>query len=333
MQKPIVVLGALLTLQLALAVSLNLGRDRHRAFEPEEKLLAVDASEVDGIRIEAGDGARVRLERRDGQWRLPELSGFPADQASVTRLVERLSDLDKGWPVATTASASRRFKVADAAFERKLTLSKGDATLAALFVGTSPGFRKVHVRVPGEDAVHAVEFSAFEANAKAEDWIDKGVLALGADDIQRVDLPGLSLTREEGRLVVAELQQGEETVDDEATRLLDRIAGLRVRAVLGTEDKPEYRQDQPALRYSIALESGGEQEYVFSQPEEADYYVLKTSQRDEYFKVDTWAVEPLKEAVRSNLVRQAGSDTAAAEDDQPGGEAEQNEEESGAGTS
>ena len=333
MKNSVLILGVLLTLQLALAVSLNLGRDRHRAFEPEEKLLNVDAGEVDTIRIDGGDGDHVTLERQEGEWRLPELSGFPANQADVDRLINRLADLDKGWPVATTGSASRRFKVADTAFERKLTLSKGDRAMAALFVGTSPGFRKVHVRVPGEDAIYAVEFSAFEANVKPDDWIDKGVLAQPADGIQWVDLPDLSLKRKDGGLVVADLQEGEETVDDEARRLLERIAGLRVRGVLGTEEKQEYRQDRPELRYRIALESGDEQTYVFSKPDEADYYVLKASQRDEYFKVDTWDVDPLREAGRNNLVRQAGGDTAAAEEGQPAEEAERGEAQTGAGAS
>ena len=274
------------------------------------------------------------LERSDGQWRLPDLSGFSAEQASVVRLLERLSDLDKGWPVATTGSAARRFKVADTAFERKLTLSQGDETVAALFVGSSPGFRKVHVRVPGEEAIYAVEFSAFEVNAKPDDWIDKAVLSRRVEDIRRVDLPELSLSREQGKLVVAALDPGEETVEEEAKRLVDRIAGLRIRSVLGTEEKPEYRQDQPALRVSVALESGDEQQYVFSKPDEADYYVLKASHRDEYFKVDSWAVDPLKEAMRANLVRRTADETATAEEDQPGEGAEQGDSETGgAGTS
>ncbi len=333
MRRSMVILGALLALQVVLAVSLNLGRDSYRAFEPEEKLLALDAGRVDGIRIVAGDGGEVLLEKRDGQWRLPGLSGFPADQAAAERLVERLTALDKGWPVATTGSASRRFKVADGAFERKLTLAKGDETLAVLFVGTSPGFRKVHVRVPGEESIYAVEFSAFEANAEADDWIDKGVLSQPSDDIQRVDLPGLSLSREDGRLVVTELMEGEETIEDEARRLLDRIAGLRVRSVLGTEQKPEYRQDQPLLRYSVALESGVQREYVVSKPEDADYYVLKASQRDEYFKMDTWAVDPLREVLRTTLVRQTAADTASAKENPTGEAVKESPAEPGAGAS
>ncbi len=333
MRRSIVILGALLALQVVLAVSLNLGRDSYRAFEPEEKLLAVDAGRVDGIHILDGDGGEIMLEKREGQWRLPGLSGFPADQAAAERLVERLTTLDKGWPVATTGSASRRFKVADGAFERQVTLSKGDETLAVLFIGPSPGFRKVHVRVPGEESIYAAEYSAFEANAKTDDWLDKGVLAQPADDIQRVDLPGLSLSRQDGQLVVTGLEEGEETIEDEARRLLDRIAGLRIRSVLGTEQKAEYRQDEPLLRYSIALESGVQRDYVFSKPENADYYVLKASQREEYFKVDTWAVDPLKEAMRNTLVRQTTADTASAKENPTGEAAEEIPADPGAGAS
>ena len=333
MKKPIVILTALLALQLALAVGLNLGRDQYRAFEPEEKLLAVDAGDVDGLRIDAGEGQHVLMEKQEDQWRLPDLAGFPADQGSVARLLERLAGLEKGWPVATTAGASKRFKVSDPGFERKLTLSKGEETLAALLVGTSPGFRKVHVRVPGEDEIYAVGFSAFEANAKSDDWIDKGVLAQQADEIERIDMPGLTLNREDGRLLVADLDEGEETAEDEARRLVDRIAGLRIRAVLGTEEKPEYDRDQSELRYSIALASGAEQEYVFFKPEQADHYVLKASHRDEYFQVDTWAVDPVKEVTRAKLVREKVAGTAAAEEGTEDEQTEQGDSATDAGTS
>ena len=46
MRKSIIVLSALLALQLALAVGLNMGRDQYRAFEPEEKLLTLDTGDV-----------------------------------------------------------------------------------------------------------------------------------------------------------------------------------------------------------------------------------------------------------------------------------------------
>lgn len=313
MKKWITILSALLILQIVLAVSLNLAREDYRAFDPQEKLLSFDAGTVDGIQIDGEGEEGLVLKKRDGLWQLPALSGFPADQGSVDRLLEKLAGLEKGWPVATTAGAARRFKVAEAAFERRLTLSQGGETRATLYVGTSPGFRKVHVRVPDQDDIHAVEFSAFEAGVKPGDWTDKAALAHKAADILRAELPGFTLQRQDGRLTVDGLREGEETVEDEAKRLLDGLSGLRIRAVLGTEAKPEYRQGEPALRYTLGLGSGEAQTYVFSKPEGGDHYVLKASHRDEFFSVDAWTVDRIEEVTRDTLVRSTAEDEASAQ--------------------
>ncbi|MBW1677777.1 MAG: hypothetical protein JRF30_10750 [Deltaproteobacteria bacterium] len=42
---------------------------------------------------------------------------------------------------------------------------------------------------------------------------------------------------------------------------------------------------------------------MYSKPKDGDDYVLKASHRDEYFKVDDWVVNGIKEVSRSKLVR------------------------------
>jgi hypothetical protein len=303
MKNWITFLGGLLIVQIVLVIGVSLGREDYGAFEPQEKLLSFDAEALDSIRIDGEGDEHVVLEKHEGRWQLPDLGAFPADQGSVERLLGRLANLEKGWPVADTATAAKRFKVAEEVFERRLTLSKDGQTEASLYVGTSPGFRKVHVRVPDEDAVYAVEFSAFEAGVKPEDWIDKAILAREVDDIQHAEMANLSVQREDGKITVAGLAEGEETREDEARQLLERIARLRVRSVLGTENKPEYAQDKPALSVTVTLRSGQTDTYVFSRPKDADYYVLKTSLRNEYFQVDPWIVDSIKETTRDKLVR------------------------------
>ena len=107
MKKWITILSTLLVLQIVLAVGLHMGREDYGAFDPEEKLLSFEAGAVDGIQIDGEGDQRLVLEKQDGLWRLSELSGFPANQGSVERLVERLAGLDKGWPVATTGGAAK----------------------------------------------------------------------------------------------------------------------------------------------------------------------------------------------------------------------------------
>jgi hypothetical protein len=303
MTKWITILGGLLVLQLAVAVGLNVSKQDYRAFEPEDKLLSFDAETMDGIRIDGDADTHVVLHKQDSQWRLPGLHDFPADQGNVKHLLERLAQLKKGWPVATTPGAAKRFKVAETSFERKLTLSHHEKALATLYVGTSPGFRKVHVRLPNENDVYAVEFNTYEVGVKPEDWIDKAILTHPAHDIQRVELPGFTLQQQDDKLEVVGLAEDEETIKDEAKRLLDRIAGLNIRAVLDPDSTSKHSQDASELRYTLALKSGETQTYAFSKPKDADYYVLKASPRDESFKVDTWPVDQIKAVTRDKLVR------------------------------
>ena len=279
-------------------MALHVNREDYGAFEPEEKLLSFDAETVDRIHIDGEADTRLVLTKQDSQWRLPELNDFPADQDNVKRLLDRLGNLEKGWPVATTKGAAKRFKVTEASFERKLTLAQGENTQTTLYVGTSPGFRKVHVRLPDEDDIHAAALNTYDVGVKHEEWIDKAILTHPAQTIRRVELPGFTLQRQDDKLAITGLAEDEETIQDEAKRLLDRIAGLNIRNVLVLDDKSDDRQPSSEFRYTLELESGDKRFYSYSKPKDAEHYVLNVSDRDESFQVDTWAVNQMKDVTR-----------------------------------
>ncbi len=313
MQRWIPILSGLLVLQLALALVLNLAGEEYGAFRTEEKLIAFDKQAVDGLRIEDDTNGLV-LKKHDDQWLLPESQDFPANPGSVDRLLDKLADLEKGWPVATTGGAARRFKVADEQFERKLTLLADQEVLAEFYIGTSPGFRKVHARPAGEDAVFSVAFNSWEASAEADAWIDKGVLTLDEADVQRVEIAGLVLQREDGKLKVLALAEEETTNEEAADSLVRNLAELRIQSLLGSEAKPEYRQDEPELEFKVAREGGDVLSYRFSKPEDASYYVLKRSDLDYYFKIAEFTVQAILDSTRDELVDAktgAGSSDAA----------------------
>ncbi|ADE14322.1 conserved hypothetical protein [Nitrosococcus halophilus Nc 4] len=302
MKKWISILGGLLLVQLVLAIAVNLMGEDYGAFEPQEKLLAFDEKGVDGLRIEDGENSLV-LKKRDGKWLLPDSGDFPADQEAVERLLDKLATLEKGWPVATTAGAAKRFKVDDEAFERRLALLIKEETQAVLYVGTSPGFRKVHVRPEGEDAVYAVAFNTWEANAKADDWIDKDILRLEGDQVTRVEMPEFTLQRNDEQWQLVSLKAQEETNGEEARALVDKLTGLPIESLLGTEAKPSFRQEAPEFEVKLARKGGDLLSYRFSKPEDEDYYVLKRSDLDHYFKVAPFAVEPIQTTGREKLVQ------------------------------
>jgi hypothetical protein len=302
MKKWIVILSVLLTVQVGLAVILDMNSNSYSAFQPKEKLLAFDSKQVDGVSISTQKKS-IELKRQNGKWILPEDEGFPANQSAVTGLLDKLTVLQKGWPVATTDEAAQHFKVADDNFERKLTLSSGGKTVATLYVGTSPGYRKVHVRPAGEDSVYSVAFNAWEANAKPDDWIDQDILKLDPKTVQRIDMSGIVLEREGDKLKLDGLDDKQQTNQQEAKSLLGKLAGLRIESLLGKQDKPDYQQDKPVLDVKLTQTDGKTLEYRFSKPKAGDYYVLKRSDRADYFKVADFEVSPIKDEARNKLVQ------------------------------
>jgi len=324
MKQWISVLSVLLALQLGLALAVNLRGEKYGVFQAEEPLLAFQKDAVDRIRIEDGKQG-VLLEKKDAHWELPDLKGFPASNDPVEALLTKLSGLKKGWPVATTAAAAEHFKVDDKDFERRITLSSKGSQVAQLYVGTSPGFRKVHVRPAGEDAVLAVPFNTWEASAKADDWLDKDILRLSEADIQKVELPDLVLQRDRDAFKLADLAPGEETYTQTARSLIGQLANLRIQSLLGSEDKPEYHQDSPTLEVTVTEKDGTQLTYRFSKPEEGAYYVLKRSDLDRWLKVAEYTVKKLKETTRDKLVRKAPPAATTQPAPQPAGELQQPE--------
>jgi hypothetical protein len=309
MQKWIMMLSGLLLAQLVLAVAVNLGGEDYGAFQAKEPLLVFDTQAVDGVRIETQDSSLL-LRKQTDRWLLPEAGDFPADQQNVQGLLEKLAGLQKGWPVATTSSAVRRFQVADDAYQTRISLMAEDDVLQQLYIGTSPGFRKVHVRPAQAEAVFSVAFNTWEASAKADEWIDKQILALEQDAVTRIELADVLLQRQEQALQVAQLTDREQTNQEAVTNLLTKLTGLRVQSLLGSEAKPAYRQDAPVLEVKLARQEGEPLTYRFSKPEQGDYYVLKRSDLDYYFEIPEFSVEPILQAKREKLVLSESAQTA-----------------------
>lgn len=309
MNRLIKILASVLALQAGLAVLLHLTSGSMAAYTSDEKLLGVEAASWDKITIEEGEKPVLVMMEKNGTWVLPEHYGFPASKTKLDGFTKKLREIKRSWPIATTKGAARRFKVSDDEYEKKIAFYKGDKKLETLFIGSSPDFKKVHARVAGENDIYAIEFSAYEADVDSDDWVDKDFLHLKEDAIAQVKMPSFTLERTEGKWVVSGLRKSEETVPDEASSLISKLADISFRELLGTENKPRYRQSSPALVIEAAMTSGEIVDYVFSQEKaEEDAFILKVSSHEYYFKVGKYSVEDLKEFKRKKLVRLRKSD-------------------------
>jgi len=298
MKKWIALLGILLLIQIALAVMLNTRQQQYQAFTADQPLLAVDAAGIDGLRL-ADMKQGVLLKKRDGGWVLPDEDGFPADARAVGKLLDRLTGLKRGWPVATTDSAARRFRLTDDDFERRIELLDGDRVVATLYVGTSPGLRKVHVRVDGDDAIHAVTLNSWEIAVGSDDWIDKDVLGIEPADVTRIELPAVTLVRDGDGMVIEDMPG--RTDADEARSVLDRLAGLQIRGLVDDETAGRHHGSDKGFIVKLTRKDGTVLEYRFDPAGDEGWYVLKRSDQPRYFRVDGYVSGYLKDMTRKQL--------------------------------
>jgi hypothetical protein len=166
--KKIPWLAGLFSIQVALAVVLF----NVQGGEPDalnEPLLAVDSAALDRIEIHSADGS-IELQKKDGQWQMGD--GLPVADGRISDLLKQLEALRRGWAVATTDEAAKRFEVTEETFKRKIRLLQGDTEVDTLLVGTSPSFRQSHVRKPGDDEIYSVKLDEFSLATDRDNWLD-----------------------------------------------------------------------------------------------------------------------------------------------------------------
>ena len=308
----VVALGGLLAVQLIAAVVLSFSGTDLSPLESQGPLLAFEREAVTRVHIQGQEQDSLVLEKADGTWRIPSLGGFPATQIKIDDLLAKLGEIEKRIPVATSAAAIKRFKVTDDAYERRLSLEGADGELATLYLGDSPGFRRLFVRADGEQTVYEAELALFDASEKADDWTRKTALRIEQDDIQRVELADILLTRHEDSWSLAGLAVDQNLDQDAAASLIRTLANLNFRGVLGTENKPEYGQDAPVLTYRVTV--GDETlEYRLSKLVEGDDHVLSVSNSPYLFRLSEFAAEDLIKAKAADLIAGGESEQSAGE--------------------
>lgn len=322
MKRWIYVCAIVALAQAGLAVWTNVARHAEETQANKGPLLNLKAAEVNELLLEDGQGRKLTLKKEADRWLLPDSGSFPADAERVQGLMDRLAALQRGWPEATTSEAAARFKVAPDKFERKLSLRANGKDVATVYFGTSPGLRKVYLRVNKDADIQAMPLAPNELEIQADNWIDAGVLRLKPEQVTRVDLPNLQLTRTPDGLQPVDLKPEEELIKERRDALVKRLTGLSINAILGKETKPEYGLDAPALRYTVELEGGVRIDYVVGQPPKPEKpeeqatpvaaqppqptdnsYVVKASNQEQLLRIDGWQIEELKNAARAALVR------------------------------
>lgn len=299
-------LAALLAVQLVAAGVLLSGHRSAGEDGAPMPLLAGGGTGVDRIVITDGDDTATLVRAATG-WELPDLGHMPANDAGVTAAIDRFAAIETDWPVAATASSHGRFQVAADNFQRRVQLFRGDETAADFYLGTSPGFRQVHLRRAGEDAVYVVELSVYDLPAGNGGWLDKALLAVG--DPVAIEGPDYVIRQSpEGDWQFADVQQdgdgaAGETLDaGQARQLVAALAALRVLDV--AEDGFPASGEAGSGPFVLVVESAdGPRKFRFQVHD--DHYYVERDDRDAVFTLSQYDYDRIVGFTRAKLA--AGS--------------------------
>jgi Domain of unknown function (DUF4340) len=302
MNRHVRALALILAVQLAVLGGVLFWNQR-AASTPAGTLLAIDRTKVDGLVIVDEKGARLKLQRTDAGWTLPDSQGLPVDGEKVSQFLDKLIAASAPWPVATSSESAKRFEVAADKFQREIQLLEDDKVVGDLYFGTSPGFKKVHARNAESDDIYAVAFANYEATAHADDWLDKALLKPNGD-VTALSRPDHWRVQRDGEVWSLDgIARGETTKQDVVGDLVNKVVNLRV---MGAAEVPAT--DAEPVLLLTARTANGEFDYRFYQPQPKSDFIVTRNGQDGAFKVAAYVAEPLIKD-RADLVSDGSAPT------------------------
>lgn len=304
MQRVIYAAVALLLLQIGVAVTLNIKNRQTETSTLHAPFLTITSTEVTSIDISAPEKKRVTLKKGTGGWIMPDNFNGRADAQKVDELLQKLSEVKQGLAVATSPAAAQRFKTSPDNFERHLVIQENDTKVGDFYLGTSAGFRYSHVRKADQDDIITIPLSTFEVEAENDQWLDKNQLHLQKNEITTVRLGDLNLVKDDKNWQLKD-NSDEDLNISEIEKLIDKISSIAVQSIVDPETVSSLFEKEPVTQVTITSTDKGEIVFTFSKQD--DHHVLRASNNENYFKVNSWLVESLQEFTLEKLVNMEDS--------------------------
>ena len=293
----------LLFAQIGLTLAFNLGNKGVGAGAPDTPFLSFSPDAVHSLEITNGEGKKLVLTKDKDDWTVPAYFSAPVDQDKVKEFLAKLAELKQGFVVATSTEAAKRFKVDSEGFENHVVLRGAEKPLVDVYVGSSPTFRQVHARRGDSAEIITIPLSSFELETAVDKWLNTAFATLKDDDVVGFTFEAFKLKKADKGWQLEGLEENEKINREAVDALVTMARGVVIQDVL---DPAKFSNlfAQPSFRFTAVRKDGGQVEYLFAKGED-DFYVLKLSNLNFYFRVPNPPVKALQEVTREKLVEVA----------------------------
>lgn len=185
-KKIVPILVIILAVQLLLVGLLSWRSDSLAPVASNEPLVSVTKDQIEWVRMSDHAGKQIVLKKEQGSWIVPDKFNFPVDSTKLSGVIDSVLAFKKSYPVGKSETSAKQFRVSEADFERKLELGgSGDKVLSTIYFGSSPSFKRVHVRVEKGDT-HLAEYTVYNLALESGDWLDFSNLNIDPANIKKV---------------------------------------------------------------------------------------------------------------------------------------------------
>ncbi len=280
----------------------------------------VTVDDVVGLTIVDQEGERIVLRKVDGAWVLPEAGDFPANESSVTSVIEKLVGLSASTVVARSETSHRQLEVADDAFQRRLDFETLDGSTTTVYLGTAPRYTATHLRVGGRPETYlTTDLSTWELVARPSNWIDATYVSIDQETVTNVTLENANgtfeLVKSGDDWTLADLQEGETIASNQTSAIVRNAGRLTLSVPLGTTEQPAYGMASPGAVVTVRTEDGTVHTLtVGARVAEDNTYVVKSSDSPYYVRVAEVSVSAMVENDRDDFLTLPPTPTPEAEE-------------------
>ena len=317
------ILTGLLTLQVLILLGMGFGGGRSRLALSEtiDLLPGVEVAKISTLEIlgpskNVAVQDKVKLERKADGWVVADSDDFPAKKTEIEELLKTLVGLKSRNKVLSGRTYHEKLEVSDEAYRRKVILTVGSET-KTLYIGSSPSFKNIHVRVDGDDAAYQVTgLAESDAGARAWNWVERKYHTVPKEEVWSVTLKNqhgqIQADRDPASDTWAVLGLDKPTDKTKVDSLVSDAREIGLESPVGKSIKPEYKFDEGAtltLVTGTATVAGSPPPsttsimvQIGSQVGDKNRHYVKASSSPYVIEAANWEVSKLLELKQADLL-------------------------------
>jgi hypothetical protein len=268
----------------------------------------VTADDVVGLTVTDNMGQQVVLKKEGGTWVLPNADNYPAEEDTVTPVIDKLVNLQSSTVVARTDASQAQLQVTEDTYQRRLDFETQAGDTYTVYLGSAPRYTATNFRVDGSPEIYlTTELTTWEINTAVSGWIDTSYVSIDESTVTGAVLQNANGTfafaKDGSDWTLADLQPDETVAAGKTSAIVRNASSLTMLAPLSQSEDPSYGMDSPNAVVTLQTDDGVTHMLtVGASLDDGSSYVVKSSDSPYYVSVSKANVSAMVENARTDFL-------------------------------